>query len=302
MLIDTIRNNMNLGTGDDELKHHFLMALGDKRLIAIDGNKCRHLVPLDFKSGERYTKMQEHLSQLFDMRMPAPYVWYEWETGFDVHMGVLYFFGKTSEFERSLVNFYPIKDTNDFEKSFYYLVGFPAYALKNGNEWRVDSTSIFTPLDAEGSVVKDINDEYSYTIRSKPDEKLTRGNWGAMALGSIMIGMRILSLLNVKNIEMRRIPPKPLTKKQTRRGDLPRITFRVLDVKLPKKIIRYEDYESSENGTEKGFHQVIGHTADYRTNPLFGKLYGVFYVPTHFRGSRDVGQVKKRYRLMEEAS
>lgn len=82
-----------------------------------------------------------------------------------------------------------------------------------------------------------------------------------------------------------------------RRSGVPRIKFYTLDINPMRETLRREG-KSEETGIKKALHICRGHFAHYTPeSPLFGKYVGTFWRPDHVRGSKENGEVHKRYEV-----
>lgn len=80
-----------------------------------------------------------------------------------------------------------------------------------------------------------------------------------------------------------------------RREKVPRIKFYTLDINPMREVLRKEG-QSESLGIKKALHICRGHFATYsEDSPLFGKYVGTFWRPDHVRGSKEAGEVHKRY-------
>lgn len=107
----------------------------------------------------------------------------------------------------------------------------------------------------------------------------------------------VMDLLTCKNVSTRedQISPK-LQKARARKGRRPLLTFKKLIINTKRP--RYKPGEVGGDGERRAFHKVRHHFHTYtEAAPLFGRLTGKFYIPDHTRGSRDAGEVKKRYKV-----
>lgn len=292
MLIDEIRSGRSRGGGDEDLMAFTKRYVHDDRLIVIDFSQCRHLLPDD---KERFRKIEDFQEEWFDLRAPSPLTWVEYTLG-EMKVASFIIFCNQHHAGASVARFYPFDQSEYYGKSEWAILAFSVISPDKG-DWLADRTTIAAYLNKDGSIASTY-DERHIEVRSNPGENLTRGSFGSMALGALTSSFKVVALLNVKNIVRRKVQPKPRTQKQRRRGDPPNIKTYVLDVHLPKTIIRPEDVNSSiYEPSTRPLHQVMGHLADYREKGLFGKYRGIFYIPTHYRGKRENGVVEKSYNI-----
>jgi hypothetical protein len=93
----------------------------------------------------------------------------------------------------------------------------------------------------------------------------------------------------------------PVSRKRIRSGRRPLASYRVIDIKpVPATDPRYAGMTQEERAR----HIVRGHFAEYGMNgkgKLFGKVAGKFWVPAHYRGNPELGEVDKSYRIHDDA-
>jgi len=106
-----------------------------------------------------------------------------------------------------------------------------------------------------------------------------------------------LSLMNCKNVHLVD-DQRVLIRNQRRRmerNDQPILTYKWLHIKqLQKKVDT--DIEHQKTGRHNRLHFVRAHWATYTADaPLFGKYQGVFFKPSHVKGSLSAGVALKNY-------
>ena len=109
-----------------------------------------------------------------------------------------------------------------------------------------------------------------------------------------------LKISNCKNVSFENNHP---TKKIKRKGktktviDKRKYTYKTLVYKLigGKKKKKSGISENSETGRTMPFHFRKGCFKEYYEKPLFGKIYGRFWVPNHYAGSLENGFSDKEY-------
>lgn len=85
--------------------------------------------------------------------------------------------------------------------------------------------------------------------------------------------------------------------KWIRRQKQPTLRYHVLQIDPMKEVLRKEG-GSETNGLKKALHICRGHFATFsEEKPLFGKLAGTFWRPSHVRGSAKEGVVVKDYQV-----
>ena len=118
----------------------------------------------------------------------------------------------------------------------------------------------------------------------------------------IPISLFALSMMNVKNISLRKhAPDAKLQAKRKKKGKHPLVAYHTIEIEAPGKRPSgpHGNGNDTFSGNSRPLHLVRGHIADYRSGKgLFGKHKGVFYVPSHMRGSSENGVVHKRYKTV----
>jgi hypothetical protein len=102
-----------------------------------------------------------------------------------------------------------------------------------------------------------------------------------------------LSFLHCKNVAIHTDePPIKLQKSRERKGKLPLITFKTLEIKPMIKILK-EEGESETKGLQYALHICRGHFKDFsKGNGLFGRNKGLYWWDSQIRGHREIGAVK----------
>lgn len=108
-----------------------------------------------------------------------------------------------------------------------------------------------------------------------------------------------LSFMHCKNVIQRAVKPEDwiVRNAQKKKRPIP-VTYHVLDIEPMKTVLRTEG-QSEKTGLKKALHICRGHFAAYDEKPLFGKVRGTFWKPSHVRGSLSEGAVVKDYRVLE---
>lgn len=106
-----------------------------------------------------------------------------------------------------------------------------------------------------------------------------------------------LSLMNCKNVHLiddQRVLMRNQRRRMERSGN-PIIDYKWLHIKqLTKKV--NADMEHQKTGRHNRLHFVRAHWATYTADaPLFGKYQGVFFKPSHVKGSLSAGVALKNY-------
>lgn len=116
--------------------------------------------------------------------------------------------------------------------------------------------------------------------------------WRQMLLPALMT----LSFMHCKNVVLTEHAPDFLVNRERRRNDkLPFMRYRTLNIEPMKKVLRSEG-GADESGARRALHICRGHFSHYSEDkPLFGRIAGTFWIPTHVRGTHERGVVTKDY-------
>lgn len=106
--------------------------------------------------------------------------------------------------------------------------------------------------------------------------------------------------INAKNILQKKHEPA-LTPKERKRvrlnGKYAPYEYYTLEIDPYKMSTRYTD-ESDPTGIKHRMHLCRGHFSTYTEDkPLFGKYVGRYWIPSHVRGSAELGVIDKDYRV-----
>lgn len=125
----------------------------------------------------------------------------------------------------------------------------------------------------------------NFTAESVPAD--ARSEWGA-----VLVFAMTMALLCCKNVsEERRDPPRQLQRARERRGQLPLVSWHVLNVRQAAR------GRSVGAGEPLALHWVRGHFKRYTPDrPLFGDVVGTFWWSPHLAG-RSERVVLKDYKL-----
>lgn len=111
-------------------------------------------------------------------------------------------------------------------------------------------------------------------------------------------------LLHCKNVVTETVEPDPRVNRRVQKtGNPPRCTYKTLKIEVPKTCQqrRSLDHEDDENdGPKVRFHLCSGHFKNLQHDRYKSK--GWHWWPAHWRGSKELGEVHKRYRLEEKGS
>ena len=107
-----------------------------------------------------------------------------------------------------------------------------------------------------------------------------------------------ISLAHCRNVEVRDRPVSRQVRRMAERKGQPVIVYKELVIDAFRKQVRYETQEGGGNEIKRALHICRGHFATYGDhNPLFGKYTGTFWRPMHVRGHKEIGEVKKTYKV-----
>ncbi len=114
--------------------------------------------------------------------------------------------------------------------------------------------------------------------------------------------MKVLTLLNCKNIATENVlPSRPLRRRCERSGlSKESLIYKILKIRLSKgKEIKYwSGYRINPNNNQRA-HLVRGHFKTYTEDkPLMGKYIGTWFWPPHLAGNREKGVVLKDYEVV----
>lgn len=126
----------------------------------------------------------------------------------------------------------------------------------------------------------------------------------SMQLGlASLVAWTAIAMMNCDNIDtVEHTTPEPFNRARTRRGKLPLVSYRTIQVnvdKTPASIAAAQLPSVDEFGVAR--HQKRGHMKDYRKgNGLFGKYKGLWYWGSTIAGSAEAGVVVADYQLKKE--
>lgn len=113
-----------------------------------------------------------------------------------------------------------------------------------------------------------------------------------------------LCLLHTKNVSIKD-EPCPFShkkKKGSAETKAKGTRFKVLDIAPLKEQVRYTVKSGGgepDSEIKRALHICRGHYRRYtEDSKLFGKHTGIFWIPAHARGSKDIGEIKKDYRII----
>lgn len=114
-----------------------------------------------------------------------------------------------------------------------------------------------------------------------------------------------ICFMHCKNVEtVQHQPNAKLSRAHRRRHGRELVTYHTLAIEPMKRVLRTEG-DIEHTGIKKALHICRGHFAHYGEKygkgKLFGKHEGQFWVPSHVRGSVDVGIADKDYAVKAPA-
>ena len=107
-----------------------------------------------------------------------------------------------------------------------------------------------------------------------------------------------LSFMHCKNISLQQNEPdRALNNKRRHAGLKPFVRYHTINIEPMKKVLKTEGNSETE-GLKRALHICRGHFSTYsEERPLFGRIAGTFWVPSHVRGSIKEGIVVSDYKV-----
>lgn len=152
-------------------------------------------------------------------------------------------------------------------------------------------------VDCNGKIIEQGKDTFLMGVKGPP-AFLEDASLHGLSTEWFHIPLLAISLMHCKNVVKVPAPPPPapVVKQWERRGR-PFLKEYTLDIHPMKRVLATEGGMAA-NGIKKALHICRGHFATYTDdNPLFGKVTGTFWKPMHTRGSSEIGEIKKDYRI-----
>lgn len=179
-----------------------------------------------------------------------------------------------------------------------------------GFTWAGTATPImmeYAYLDSSGAVISKSRGLALLTPDQgsiPPDEKreLARG------FESIFLALYFsLCLFHTKNVTVMDEPATHARRGRHKRGGVDHThgtRFKILDITpLKQEARRVSGADSPGDEIKRAMHLCRGHYRRYTEDgKLFGKHTGIFWIASHNRGSREIGEIKKDYRLNAPAA
>lgn len=109
-------------------------------------------------------------------------------------------------------------------------------------------------------------------------------------------GYLAISFLHCKNVLIKSSDQSDkVLRKYEKKYAIPKTVYKILEIEPIKQILK-RDGNIETNGIKKALHICRGHFNDYtKGRGLFGKHKGIFWIPQHFRGSKEIGTIEKKY-------
>lgn len=104
--------------------------------------------------------------------------------------------------------------------------------------------------------------------------------------------------MHCKNVVMEAVEPdRALNRERKKHGFKPFLRYHTIDIEPMKKVLRTEGNIEAE-GLKRALHICRGHFSTYsEERPLFGRVAGTFWIPSHTRGSIKEGMVISDYNV-----
>jgi hypothetical protein len=106
------------------------------------------------------------------------------------------------------------------------------------------------------------------------------------------------ALLHCKNVVTEEhVPDERLQRRVRKAGNPPRVTYKTLRLEVPATVHHRQGYAggSEDDGPRVRFHLCRGHFKDLRHERY--RVKGLHWWPAHWRGTKDLGEVHKTYKL-----
>lgn len=111
-------------------------------------------------------------------------------------------------------------------------------------------------------------------------------------------GLLALSFMHCKNIVLEsNDPDRHLNNERRKAGLKPFVRYHTINIEPMKKVLKTEGNSEIE-GLKRALHICRGHFSTYsEEKPLFGRVAGTFWIPSHVRGSIKEGVVVSDYKV-----
>lgn len=228
------------------------------------------------------------------------------------HLGTLIMFGPNNDSLWQWIDLPPeaqhLKATASWAIGLYHFLGSRRdFVTTNYSTWCfLDDKGVLIPFDEEGSSLlcsMHVSPESLIPEEGGPrsvQEVMSTVSQSAYELS--LVPLYTIAMMNVRNVVMERQRRDPKLIKQRKKAGKPdylrayTLAIDVYPLGSAKTIYKAPEGEMVTSGSRTAaLHQVRGHIADYRQNGLFGKHKGIFWIPSHHRGSSDKGFIDKVY-------
>jgi hypothetical protein len=150
-------------------------------------------------------------------------------------------------------------------------------------------------VDSEGHIALDGNGRLSYGVgiplhAQRHVEKTSQ--FITEVIAPMMLAITFMHCQNVRFTVQS--PPAGLSRKWQRKTGQPLTRYRLLEIGPVREILTHEG-QRDQVGLKRALHVCRGHFKHYTDKGLFGKYQGTYWWPPHMRGTKESGEVIKRY-------
>jgi hypothetical protein len=159
-------------------------------------------------------------------------------------------------------------------------------------------TRVFT--DARGVPVAELQGcAFMSSFADEDDERGCEIDWRILGLPAFLA----ISFMNCKNVTTTiHETDRHLNRERQKHGLKPFLRYHTIDIEPMKRVLRTEGKIES-TGLKRALHICRGHFATYsEERPLFGKVAGTFWIPSHVRGTTEEGIVVSDYQVLTSIS
>lgn len=145
-------------------------------------------------------------------------------------------------------------------------------------------------------------DEEEHKNPLAPVNRSLNGYYTRLTVGLLYPFFLALTFCHCKNIELAQRAPAPkLAKSYAKRHKGHALSpFHEIAIEPVRRILEGEG-KQTRVGLQKALHITRGHFKHYSAEkPLFGRVTGTVWCPSHTRGNREKGEVKKRYTVLRD--
>jgi hypothetical protein len=121
---------------------------------------------------------------------------------------------------------------------------------------------------------------------------------GSLFLSLLKPVLFALSFMHCKNVTLEaQEPDRSLNNERRKAGLKPFVRYHTINIEPMKKVLKTEG-NSEVDGLKRALHICRGHFSTYsEEKPLFGRIAGTFWIPSHVRGSIKEGVVVSDYNV-----